>query len=176
MAGKEYHSIPIVNRVDFSAIIYHPLPANIQSANHQVDNINNNAYAYIENRPDTMNKYQISTWTTATYFIASLTYSTYGELNSILNFGPYQYVVTIPESPVATSTIVFITKSDLIISMTLTLNARVCADRSSSQLEFIGTKAYFKIFNYAADVHDDALTKFVIEVMEKQAMDEAGEL
>ena len=39
-----------------------------------------------------------------------------------------------------------------------------------------GNKATFNVDNYAADVHDDALTKFVIEVMEKQAMDEAGEL
>ena len=95
VVGKYYYSIPIVRRSDFSPIRNPAYTDGLLRIHFRLDNM----------RDDVMYAYSTGYWITKIdilndptnlLYLSTLYAGTYGAYNNILNFGPYQYVVTMP--------------------------------------------------------------------------------
>ena len=97
LVGKQQGSVPILARADFSEI-KNPTWSS-ECSFFLVDTIDDKfAVAFTSTTPsDSLRHYDRETWLTDGNTIhADIDLAAVGNANNILNFGPYQYVVTIP--------------------------------------------------------------------------------
>jgi hypothetical protein len=142
-------SVPILARVDFSTI-KNPTWST-SSYYFFVDNIDDK---YLMMFPGPcIRHFNRLTWNVNTDTIHSdLDLSSYGSTNNILNFGPYQYVVTIPTVVSGPSNVLVISKTTfVVIAPVLTIAGFAAGHRSPhfGTLTEVGSKFYLVVYDQA---------------------------
>ena len=121
--AKSSVSNPFVARVDFAPIKNPTFTDGFWL--HFVTDICDDRYLMVHTGNFRLKHYRRDTWSTdSDRFHADILIGSYGGRNNILNFGPYQYVVTIPSASASTS-ILFVYKPTFLIGYTFAFAANI---------------------------------------------------
>ena len=137
--GRKDVSLLIIHKADFSTIKNPTFtgPMNIWV----VDNLNNQDFIYTLSTTGVPAKADRTTWLTNSDLIVTTTISAYGAVNTIMNFGAYQYILSIPET--APPPLVFINKISLAVQATsLTIGTRTARFSSPYTIERVENRYY----------------------------------
>ena len=141
VVGRRTTSIPILRRSDMSLLKNPTISLNEAHLFFELDNLNSNDYLFSFTNGKNAIKYDISSNYPQLHITGNISLSAYGTYNNILNFGPYQYVVTIPQSESPKQyQMVFISK----LTWSLYTDTPFIISRTSriSQKSFVGLEAY----------------------------------
>ena len=108
--GRSRYSVAFVNKADFTVV---KTPAFVGVADCWLtDNLYLKQYVYSLKASNVVKKFDINTWTTDTDALGTADLSAYGTANTIMNFGHFQYILTVPISP--SSPLLFISKQTIV--------------------------------------------------------------
>jgi hypothetical protein len=150
LMGRYKVEVPILARSNFATIKNPGMSCIVYQ--HLLDNIDDKAiFLFTTSTPTTsMRHYNRITWTANSHFdFPDISLSTFGSANNILNFGPYQYVVTIPAFVnTLPSTILGVSKlTFLLVSNSMTINQKLMDNTPHwGTLMNTGDSFYFVIF------------------------------
>ena len=119
------HDAYLMKKSDFSSLKSFSIGGSIKYPNYCLDSLNSNNL-YLNNDPPgpadtTLYLMNLATSITSFSITASITVTAYPTLSNILNFGPYQYVVTIPDGQASVPVIFFTKGNTLTMYNTLAL-------------------------------------------------------
>jgi hypothetical protein len=125
-------SVPILARVNFATI---KNPTFAVSTIHCLSDNLDDQYSMMYTSSSTLRHFDRVSWTANDVVHTDINLSAVGTTNNILNFGPYQYVVTIPARSSAPSTIIGVSK----ITFTIDSNTLTIPCSQDSRLPYYGT-------------------------------------
>ena len=124
LVGRDGNTAPILARANFATIKNPAISDSEKPEFYCVDNLDNKI-KFIFDAMNRITRFNTDTWLLVTdYTHPKLSLAVYGVDNNILNFGPYQYVVTIPQQRRPTI-VIFVIKSNLVINGTYSFDAKV---------------------------------------------------